>query len=152
MIANLNNLYWLSQTESGWGSGKYYLQTADIDASSTVNWDGGKGFKPLGYGYENSFNASYDGGGYVISGLTINRPDEEKVAFIGFNWGGNAKLQNLGLVDVNITAKATAAGLVAWCSGMEISKCYTTGQVTVTGDSAGGLVCREFSSLIITDC
>ncbi len=33
LISSLNNLYWLSQTSSEWGSGKYFKQTADIDAA-----------------------------------------------------------------------------------------------------------------------
>ena len=44
-IANLNNLYWLSQNSSEWD--KIYEQTADIDASSTSGWNSGKGFSPI---------------------------------------------------------------------------------------------------------
>ena len=43
LISSLNNLYWLSQTPSEWCSGKYFKQTADIDAASTSNLDHGSG-------------------------------------------------------------------------------------------------------------
>ena len=48
LIANLENLYWLSQTDSIWGDTLYFEQTADIDASATKHWDSGNGFSPLG--------------------------------------------------------------------------------------------------------
>ena len=57
-IANLNNLYWLSQNSSEWD--KHYIQTADIDASSTSTWDGGNGFSPIA-SYDTRFTGSYDG-------------------------------------------------------------------------------------------
>ena len=54
-IATLNNLYWLSQTTSAWVAGKYFIQTADINASSTSGWDGGAGFSPIGRDTEPTF-------------------------------------------------------------------------------------------------
>ena len=48
-IATLENLYWLTYSYSEWN--KYFIQTADIDASSTSGWWTG-GWVPLGdYNY-----------------------------------------------------------------------------------------------------
>src|SRR5690554_7750527 len=45
-IANLNNLYWISASNTRWGF--HYIQTSDIDASETVNWFGGSGWNRIG--------------------------------------------------------------------------------------------------------
>ena len=51
-----------------------YKLVNDIDASGTVHWNGGKGFKPIGSGgYYNEFTGSLDGQNFVVSGLHINR-------------------------------------------------------------------------------
>lgn len=42
IIESLDNLEWLSTTSSSWGS--YFIQTNDIDASDTQNWNSGEGF------------------------------------------------------------------------------------------------------------
>ena len=62
---------------------KHFIQIADIDASETVDWNGGKGFEPIGrmgcHGDGIShipFTGSYDGNGYKIENLTINRENE----------------------------------------------------------------------------
>ena len=38
-IATLDNLYWLSQNSTEWD--KYYIQTANLNATSTNTWDVG---------------------------------------------------------------------------------------------------------------
>ncbi|MCL2062937.1 MAG: T9SS type A sorting domain-containing protein [Candidatus Cloacimonetes bacterium] len=94
LIANLANLRWLSETPDVWGFALldnnwevyryYFLQTADIDASETINWNEGKGFHPIGNYFEVatmnakvlSFLGIYDGDYHKISNLHINTPDE----------------------------------------------------------------------------
>ena len=70
LISTLNNLYWVTQTSTSW-TGKYFKQTADIDASSTSSWDSGKGFLPIGNS-TTSFTGNYDGGNCQITSLYIN--------------------------------------------------------------------------------
>ncbi|MDB4680807.1 DUF5011 domain-containing protein, partial [Akkermansiaceae bacterium] len=144
LIANLNNLYWLSQTSAEWVSGKVYRQTADIDASTTSLLDGGAGFAPL-----RPFHANYDGGGYVISGLFINRPTEPYAAFIG---AGTGQISNLGLENVDITGKQSTAGFIAFGgNGLTIDKCYVTGTVKGNGDGVGGFMNRSSGTVTISN-
>ena len=91
-ISSLNNLYWLSQqggvvnaTSPYWA--KHYLQTANIDASSSSGWDSGAGFSPIGNN-SNPFTGLYDGGSYTTDGLTINRSASSNMGFFGNNGGG----------------------------------------------------------------
>ena len=53
----------------------HYILINDIDASDTSTWNCGAGFKPIG----GIFNGSFDGRGYNISDLYINRPFTDNV-------------------------------------------------------------------------
>ena len=60
-IATLNNLYWLAvQVNSGTDfSGKYFIQTANIDASHTSTWNSNQGWMPIGHPVDAAFNTFY---------------------------------------------------------------------------------------------
>ena len=68
-IATLNNLYWITQNSGEWDA--YYIQTANIDASSSSSWDSNAGFTPIGNS-GTRFTGSYNGDGHTISNLFIN--------------------------------------------------------------------------------
>ena len=77
----LNNLYWVSQNDSTWD--KYFIQTANIDASRTVKWKNGAGFPPIGNSSKN-FTGNYNGQGYSIDSLFINQtPNGENIGLFG---------------------------------------------------------------------
>ncbi len=132
-IATLENLYWLSQNSDYWSA--HYVQTADIDASDTENWDGGKGFSRIGNDTLN-FRGSYNGQGYSIKRLYINRVYEDYVALFGYANG--AKIDSLGIVNCDISGGGATGGLVAIFEDGEISYCYSSG--AVKGVFVGGLV------------
>ncbi|MCF7919649.1 MAG: hypothetical protein K9N06_07025 [Candidatus Cloacimonetes bacterium] len=73
LIATLDNLLWLSTTESVWVTDIYFLQTADIDASATQNWNYGQGFSSIGNS-EYKFQGIYNGDEHIIDGLYIGKP------------------------------------------------------------------------------
>ena len=132
-IATLNNLYWLTQTTAAWASGKYFIQTANIDASSTSTWSSGQGFSKIGNNTTN-FKGNYNGGGYKIDGLYINRASDYYTGLFGYTQG--ATITNLGVTNVNITSMGYIGAVVGYANtGTGISYCYATG--TVTGTSYG---------------
>ncbi len=55
-----------------------YILANDIDASVTREWNSGKGFLPVGR--ETPFNGSFNGNGYTITGLYIDRTGNDDVA------------------------------------------------------------------------
>lgn len=142
LIANLDNLYWVTQNTASW-SGKYFKQTADIDATATSSWAGGAGFTPIGNG-TTTFSSSYDGQGYVISGLFINRPTTNEIGFFG-KISGNPTIQNIRLVNINVKGQGNVGGLVGsqWDGSANtlsvISNCSATGAVVGAGSSIGGM-------------
>lgn len=117
-----------------------YVLTRDIDASSTITWNSGAGFKPIGNN-ENPFTGSFDGQYYGIYNLYINR-EFEYAGLFGEIYGGT--VQNVILFDCSIAGFIYAGGLVGLNIGGEIRECgVSTSDIEGFGnvnDSVGGLV------------
>jgi hypothetical protein len=143
-IATLANLYWLSQNSGEWD--KYYIQTADIDATATSDWNSGEGFSPIGNLNTTSFTGTYDGQGYLIDGLFINRPGSRYQGLFGS--ANNAQIQNIGITNANVTGDDYVGGLIGYSSSSSVDNCYSTGSVTGTNSNTGGLVGYSHSSSV----
>jgi len=135
-IKTLSNLYWLSKTNSVWD--KHFTQTEDILASSTESWDKGKGFTPIGDSAI-PFSGTYNGQGHIIDRISINRPLEDEVGLFGNVGGVGARIENLGVINVDMEGKTKAGALAGIIGNVVVEKCYTTGRVTDSA-IAGGLV------------
>jgi hypothetical protein len=123
-------------------AGRYRLMN-DLDstvvgytrlASETANQR--KGWQPIGAS-GNPFTGSFDGQGYQIRDLFVDRPDENEIGLFGFvDVGGVVK--NVELVNAAVAGKQYVGGLVGNNSGT-VSNSYFSGGVT--GDQyLGGLV------------
>lgn len=134
-IATLENLYWLTQSDTVWD--KHFIQIADIDASSSSGWDNDNGFTPIGNS-SISFAGSYYGKGHTIDSLYFNRPSEDNIGLFGVVDTG-CIIDSFGLTNINITGSYYCGGLVGSLRGGEISNCYTTG-ILVGNKSCGGIV------------
>jgi hypothetical protein len=120
-------------------NGTYEL-ARNIDASASRNMNGGLGFEPIGIS-SSSFRGGFYGKGYTISGLYINRPDDNYVALFGYISG--ATISGVHLVNVSVMGKDYVGGLAGMNVG-NIYKCSVSGG-TVTSSpatsssAAGGL-------------
>ena len=131
--------------------GGHYLLMNDLDAttagykelaSSTANQS--KGWEPIGI-YEQGtlfdpFVGIFDGQGYEIRDLFIDRPDEAGVGLFGavVEWAEGGVIENLSVVNANVTGDIGVGSLVGLNGGTVIN-CYCTGNAT--GESrVGGLV------------
>jgi len=156
-IACLANLNWLSQTPSAWSS--FFCQTADIDAQTTLSWDEDAGFLPIGTDGDR-FAGTYNGNGFSISNLFINRPEDSGIALFGYT--DAAHISNISLEAADITGRSGAGTLVGQAYNTSIVQCSATGSVTATTQTsnsntyAGGLIGRysAFNGNIIdlADC
>ncbi len=102
--------------------------------------DSEKGWEPIGeYDEENeefsSFSGTFDGNGYEIRDLFIDRPDEEHVGLFGTSEG---KIENIGVVDARVSGYWYVGCLIGSNSG-RIENSYSTGEVEGKRN-VGGLV------------
>jgi len=103
-------------------------------ASPTAN--GGKGWQPIGT-QDNPFIGSFDGQGYEIRDLFINRPDEYYDGLFGVVGEGGV-IKNLGVVNATVTGEHCVGCLMGANLGT-VSNSYSTGNVTGL-DFVGGMV------------
>lgn len=124
----------------------YYELGQDIDATITNTWNGGLGFDPIGSEPSpNGFSGSFDGKGFTIDSLFINRPLELYVALFGYTEEGSGGwIRNAGLTNCDITGRGYVGALVGfheWRGAQVISDCYSTGNIygrgTTVFDIAG---------------
>ena len=113
-----------------------YVLVNDIDASDTETWNDGAGFEPIGDDV-NPFTGSFDGQGYVISDLYINRSDENNIGLFGHADGSTIK--NIGVEDVDVSGDERVGGLVGDNRNSTVQNSYTTGDVNGSW-YVGGLV------------
>ncbi|MDY7961485.1 halomucin [Bacillus thuringiensis] len=122
--------------------GAYYTQTKDIIMTS---YQTGSGFAPI-----TSFKGYYDGAGYDIKDLYINRT-QSNVGLFGEQTGGTIK--RVRLVNVNIVANGSMVGALVGKSDGDVEDCAViSGTVKNEGSSAqytGGLVGYQNAGRIV---
>lgn len=151
-ITNVNEL----QAMEADLDGEYWLAN-DINAAATAGWNGGAGFVPIGQGAP-YFTGSFDGKGYTISDLFINRPAEDYIGLFGcvHTAGGGVNIIDVTLADVDITGDDKVGALLGHIYGdlaSEITDVIVSG--TVDGDDyVGGLIGQEYtiSGLTVSGC
>jgi len=139
-IGSLENLYWLSQNSDHWDDD--YIQVADIDASPTSLWDDGDagdndGFMPIGNVSVN-FTGNYDGNGFSIEGLFINRPNTDCVGMFGIT--GFSIIKNISLINADISGYDDVGAIVGKNTfSSSVSNSFSSGVIS-GNNRCGGLV------------
>ncbi|MDH4291155.1 MAG: hypothetical protein OEV56_00930 [Dehalococcoidia bacterium] len=110
-------------------------------ASKTAN--GGMGWEPIGTSGD-GFTGSFNGQGYEIRDLFINRPDQDYVGlFAHISWMHPIEnvgvIENVGLVNADVTGYRQVGALVGDNSGI-VNNSYSTCSVTSGWSYVGGLV------------
>jgi uncharacterized protein (TIGR02145 family) len=181
LIQNLGNLYWMSVECSNGNNfdGKHFLQIANIDASPTVSWFEGKGWKSI-----HDFHGSYDGQGHVIESLHINRPLDYNVGLFGLISG--ARITDVRIENADITGFRIVGGLASqvfensyisyiiveninlniinrhgggvagYVDNSSVFRCSSSGEITrgnnYDWNSIGGLIGYIINSAVVNEC
>ncbi|MGB6873260.1 MAG: GLUG motif-containing protein [Dehalococcoidia bacterium] len=124
--------------------GGSYVLMNDLDSTTagytelaSMTTNEGEGWQPIGSLLVDPFTGRLDGQGYEIRGLFINRPDEDGIGLFG-SVGGGGVVENLGVINTEVTGYTHVGGLVGHNSGT-VSNFYLTGAVAGEWD-VGGLV------------
>lgn len=148
-----------------------YVLTQDIDASVTAAWNGGKGFEPI-----EGFSGVFDGHGYTISDLTINRPTEAGGLFYGITgtvqnlnlegtitllYGGSIASSVNGIItNCSFSGTLTTLSPVLYCGGIcghtgttaSVSHLTCLATITCAGSGVGGVIGVADGTLDINCC
>ncbi len=120
--------------------------SADISEGESF-WNDGAGWLPIG-DETAAFIGGFNGDGFSISGLYINRPSQENIGLFGHVDG--AFIEDITLLDVDIAA--VSGGAIAGLSTGDMSNCHVTGSISGNSSSAsvvGGIVGQMSGSLTL---
>jgi hypothetical protein len=109
---------------------RHYKLTQNVTLTGTNNWTA------IGTNTAR-FTGSFNGEGYTITGLNINRTTEDYQGMFGVIGTGGI-VQKLGLVGGSISGYGYVGGVAGANYGM-IQDCYTTGSVTGDGNDLGDM-------------
>lgn len=128
-----------------------YKLANDIDLTDYIDQKyGSEGWRVIGGDPDPySFDGNFDGNGYKISGLWINRPNENYVAFFGGFKGDNTEIKNLNIEisPKGILGQDFVGGMVGNNDGGCISGCSVIGG-SVKGKGSVGKFVGENHKLI----
>lgn len=114
----------------------------DIDCSDTANWNNGAGFEPI-----NNYQSYFDGRGYAIRDLFINRPQDLNVGLFGNVSNGGVNILNVRLEKspananrVDITGGGDVGAVVGEFRGARIADVHSrlTVQTNATRNDGSG--------------
>jgi len=156
---------------------KYFIQTDNIDLGMAP-WNQGEGWSPIGQSYSVYFSGHYDGDGYKVSGLYINRPTGDYQGLFGYTSG--ATIINVNITDFDITAHtcvgslvgradaetqimqcsaagvlngySSSGGMVGLLDSSTMYKCFTGGEVNAESHACGGLTGYAIAKTCTSNC
>jgi prepilin-type N-terminal cleavage/methylation domain-containing protein len=112
-----------------------YILMSDIDLEGFDYYGDGTGWAPIG-GSTLPFAGSFDGNGFMVKNLYINRPGQTGQGLFGRVQG--AVIENTAVSGVNITGSQDVGALVGYLQTGQISNCCSSGRISALG-TAGGL-------------
>ncbi|KHA75664.1 hypothetical protein NC77_28200 [Janthinobacterium lividum] len=151
LIADIHGLQGIGSL----GLGNSYRLAGNIDASGTANWNDGQGFMPIA-GSGSGFSGVFDGAGFTLSNLKIDRSlaSGSAAGLFGTIQGGT--LRNLTLSGGSVTGTANVGALAGEVVSGNIdgvnSSMAVSGQRNVGGlvGSNGGAITLSASSGAVT--
>ena len=130
-----------TMTNAGKVTGGEFVLANNIDLSG---YSSGEGWTPIG-NYTNRFSGTFDGNGYVVSNLYINRPNVDHQGLFGCV--NNTEIKDLGVENVNVIGRDSASGLCGDSIGSIWDNCYVTGKVK-GAICAAGLLSHSYDEVI----
>lgn len=121
------------------------------NAANQATFTTGSGFEPIGQ-WPDVFDGNFDGDGFTISNLYINRAGDSDVGLFSFiSYNSNVSITNLTLEDVYVYGNSNVGALVglAWDTST-ISNISVSGQVLSLGSAVGGVI-GTISNSTLTD-
>ncbi len=124
-ISSLEKLREISSKPGYWD--KSFILTRDIDASTTIDWNDGAGFTPIGND-SLAFTGAFNGNNHKITNIHINRPKKSNVGFFGYL--DSVLVKDLWIESATIRG-LNNIGILAGVSdnSSQIINCHTSGEI-----------------------
>ena len=126
----------------------YFIQIANIDLGVSP-WNEGEGWVPIGND-STYFAGNYNGNGYYISNLQINRSTTDYQGLFGF--ANSAKLINIKINNIAISGCNYVGGLVGKTINCYIADCSNQGIISASSCFAGGIIGLSWNDTTIEKC
>ncbi len=143
LISTPQDLQDLSNPANSADWDKHFLMTQDVDMVGVT------GFMPIGNS-TTKFAGVFDGDGYVVLNLSIDRPSENYIGLFGLLDGsggvGTGEIKGLGIDGESFSGAEYVGGIIGSNINGTVTNCYTSGTVLGTG-RIGGLVGQNYGTL-----
>jgi len=150
--------------------GKTIKLERNIMLNDTTNWKNWKNEHPANKWNSSPFNGTFDGNGFVISGIFIYIEEKERIPISNFFWiterapitglfsFARGEIKNLGITASYIENRGWynndtynawgGTGLLAGVNNGTISNSYAYGWIAAGADAVGGLVGKNAGGII----
>ncbi|MBQ5714390.1 MAG: hypothetical protein IIV77_07875 [Bacteroidaceae bacterium] len=156
-LTNAGNVEWFSARVAAGNLTINGKLMKDIDFENVENIH-----SPIGPSTGQKFNGTFDGQGFRIKNMIINRPDQDNQGFFGYLRGNNKDTYVKNLIidsSCSITGKKSVGGIAANGQNNEtfiyIQNCVNEANITALGGDAGGILGSSSSNYpkwIIQNC
>jgi hypothetical protein len=149
LICSANNLNLVRNNLSA-----HYKVNSSIDLNIEP-FNTGEGWLPIGNNSD-PFIGTFDGNGYNISNLFINRPSTDYVGLFGNLYSSNGQssiVYSFHLLNLNITGNSYTGGITGYITGVWdadsiIKECAITGKIQGAGNTGGITGYSGYKSII----
>ena len=154
-ITTAEQLAGLARLVNGGNDFSHYTVTlgANIMLNDTTGWQDWGNNPPanswvtIGYWMTIPFEGTFDGNGFVVSGVYINNESRSILGLFGVT-NGRGVVKNLGVIASFVRAFGQAGGLVARNNG-RIENCYAIANAIITSDwNVGVLASLNFGTIV----
>lgn len=146
LISKSQDWQQLSVASGDWG--KVFRLTRHLDLS-------GVPVVPVG-NWPNPFSGTFDGNGFSILNLSIQRPQQSYVGLFGYV-GATGRIENLGLAGATVRGVESVGALAGRNHGVIVG-CYVWGNVGgsswdvggLVGSNVGGAIAESYADCLVT--
>lgn len=111
-----------------------YKLISNIDCSDTINWNEGEGFVSIG-NIVDQYTGNFNGQGYEINGLYINRPGSDYVGLFGYV--RESSIKNLSLVDFNLSGNRYIGSAAGYIYDTDVNNVNSSGKIYASNNAVG---------------
>ncbi len=151
LICDANHMQEIGANSGDWS--KHFKLMADIDLSDFNGLNGNPSFNIIGP----TFTGTFDGNGHEILNFTYSSTGTSEIGLFRSIGGENAKIKDLGLINVDIDAGTEACWYIGALvgklqSGATITDCYVENGRVLGYGIVGGLVGISHGGTALSNC